>query len=130
MTTDSATGSAVQPVAGVDLDDMFGLRRALRLLPERRWDDFFSAWARIAETCELDVERMQAMVAWAAGALDRYAATDDELSAAWETVSAAMRAYLGWREQRVQSWTAVFTTSGACSPGTLDPGVPPSRVVR
>ncbi|MCJ7673447.1 MAG: hypothetical protein MUP67_15595, partial [Acidimicrobiia bacterium] len=48
---------------GFDPDDIFGVRRALDTLPEHRWDDFFSTWGTLAETCELDPRRMQASAA-------------------------------------------------------------------
>jgi len=87
--------------ATVDLDDMFGIRRALRTLPEHRWDDFFSAWAEIADRCALDVERMQVEIAGAVRApRDNRAGFDDSLAPAWATVSEAMRCYLAWRARR------------------------------
>ena len=86
-----------------DLDDMFGIRRALHMLPEHLWDDFFSAWAEIANACALDLERMQAVAARRAIVAGGRDAVDGELSNAWGTVSAAMSSYLAWRTLRAGS---------------------------
>jgi len=80
-----------------DLDDMFGVRRALGALPECLWDDFFVVWAGLAESSGMDPERMQASLAREAAAARGDLAVPGELATAWETVSDAMRSYLDWK---------------------------------
>jgi hypothetical protein len=82
---------------GFDPDDIFGVRRALDTLPEHRWDDFFSTWGQLAETCELDPRRMQASAAREATTAAGSDPADAGLANAWQTVSDAMRSYLEWK---------------------------------
>src|SRR5689334_11942056 len=42
----------------VDLDDMFGLRRALSSLPERFHDRFVERWVQLGGRCEYDVQAL------------------------------------------------------------------------
>ncbi|MFO7592215.1 MAG: hypothetical protein R6X23_15225 [Acidimicrobiia bacterium] len=85
--------------APFDLDDMFGIRRALGSLPPDRWDEFFATWAEIAEASGLDIEEMQALATLGASRPDG-APADGHLVGAWRTVSDAMGSYLLWRAQR------------------------------
>jgi len=91
------------PTVAFDLDDMFGIRRALHALPAHLWDDFFATWAEIADACALDVERIQEVAALVAKAPARCEEAGGEFSNAWGTVSAAMCSYLAWRAQRCLS---------------------------
>lgn len=87
------------PPRTFDLDDMFGIRRALGVLPPDRWDEFFATWAEVAEVCDLDIGQMQVLAALGASCPDG-AAADRHLVGAWRTVSDAMASYLLWRSQR------------------------------
>jgi hypothetical protein len=80
---------------GFDPEDMFGLRRALRDLPDELRDDFIAHWVELGELSDCDVEAVRR------GA--REAARDcalqgmDRMRAAWSTVARAMDAYVAWR---------------------------------
>jgi len=87
------------PPRTFDLDDMFGIRRALGALPPDRWDEFFAAWVEVAQACDLDIEQMQVLAALGASSPNG-AAADRHLLRAWRTVSDAMASYLLWRSQR------------------------------
>ncbi len=81
-------------VPGFDPNDIFGLRRALALLPETEWDGFIARWSEIGERCDYDLVSIRADV-------EDEAEAQRELEArharAWAVVSAAMRAYFVWR---------------------------------
>lgn len=105
MSVPGTTGSIAEAApSAIDLDDMFGVRRALESLPDHLWDEFFSTWGEIADACALDVERMQALAAIRATSPEGAAARDHLARAQWvgarRTVSDAMGSYLLWRAQR------------------------------
>jgi hypothetical protein len=84
------------PVVEFDREDIFGVRRAWALLPEREWDSFLARWTEIGERCDYDIESIRAgALAEAAGARG----IDDAVAQAWSTISAAMTAYLAWRAE-------------------------------
>ena len=95
LAVDDMAGFGRSP--GFDPDDIFGVRRALVTLPEHRWDDFFSTWGTLAETCDLDPRRMQVSAALEATTAARREPVDAALANAWQTVSDAMRSYLEWK---------------------------------
>jgi hypothetical protein len=81
-------------IPGFDPNDIFGLRRALELLPETEWDRFIARWSEIGECCDYDLVSIRADVEDEAEALrDR----DSAHGRAWAVVSVAMRAYFVWR---------------------------------
>ena len=90
-----------QVTAAYDPDDMFGLRRALAVLPERRHDEFFDRWTALSEQCGYELHRLRGAVADEAGILrTRPDRTGRELGAAWSVVADAMAGYLDWRAGR------------------------------
>jgi hypothetical protein len=80
----------------VDLDDMFGLRRALSALPERFHDAFVARWVQLGGRCEYDVD---ALSVEARNESDRWRRREPALASAWSTVSIAMSRYVAWRTQ-------------------------------
>ena len=82
-------------VPGFDPEDIFGVRRALRDLPDQLQDDFLAAWVELAERASCDVQ----MVQRAARELASACARDGRyrMGSAWCTVHDAMTAYLEWR---------------------------------
>jgi hypothetical protein len=93
----SEAGAAPAEHARVDLDDVFGLRRALAMLPDAHRDLFIQQWSQIAARCEYDVNLVRTAVVRQAR---EYRFRDPELGDAWTTVGAAMGAYLAWRSDR------------------------------
>jgi len=87
------SGSA--PPARVDRDDIFGVRRALAILPEDKWDAFLQRWAQLGDRCEYDLALIRADVAEEADEC-----RDALMAAAWGTVAGAMTSYLAWRSHR------------------------------
>jgi hypothetical protein len=97
---DSALATAVRyrtDPTTYDPDDMFGVRRALGVIPAGDHDRFFDRWISLTEDCDLDVRRIQTAVR-AVRAEPRLDA--DGLADAWATVDGAITAYLGWRSGR------------------------------
>jgi hypothetical protein len=81
----------------VDLDDMFGVRRALALLPERLHDVFIDNWRALTEAHPGNVVAIRAAVA--RRATRPFAdGVSDPCAAAWKLVSDAMTNYLAWRD--------------------------------
>jgi hypothetical protein len=78
-----------------DPDDMFGVRRALAVLPTEAHDRFFDRWVVLTEDADYDVRRIHAAVR-----VERAAPASDGLGPAWVTVDDAITAYLGWRSAR------------------------------
>ena len=76
----------------VDRDDIFGVRRALDLLPDDRWDAFLHRWAQLGDQCEYDLNLLRADV------IQEVDDCPDEVTAAaWATIALAMSSYLEWR---------------------------------
>jgi hypothetical protein len=88
-----ATG---QSVPGFDPEDIFGVRRALRSLPEDLWDDFLAEWAELGERMDCDVDAVRQAARDEARAEAR--SGRERLRSAWSTVASAMGAYLEWRD--------------------------------
>jgi hypothetical protein len=78
--------------AAVDRDDIFGVRRAMELLPEDRWDAFLHRWAQLGDRCEYDLTLLRADVLQEAEECG-----DGALATAWSTIALAMSTYLDWR---------------------------------
>jgi hypothetical protein len=76
----------------VDRDDIFGVRRALGLLPDDRWDAFLHRWAQLGDQCEYDLNLLRADVIQEADDC-----RDEAMAAAWATIALAMSSYLEWR---------------------------------
>jgi hypothetical protein len=72
---------------------MFGVRRALELLPEARWDAFLHRWAQLGDRCEYDLTILRVDVIQEAADCG-----DETLAAAWGTIALAMSSYLEWRD--------------------------------
>ena len=87
--------TATWPVVAFDRDDIFGVRRAWALLSEDRLDTFLAQWVSITETCGYDIPAIEALAAFEA---QHWQGIDSSVSQAWWTISAAMGAYLAWRE--------------------------------
>jgi|GEM_PF-6863627 len=97
LAVNDMTEGLVRGVPGFDPDDMFGVRRALRTLPEHLWDDFFSTWGKFADAADLDLVRMQASAAREATVAAGCDTGDGGLANAWQTVADAMNSYLDWK---------------------------------
>jgi hypothetical protein len=86
------------PVEGlrrrVDLDDMFGLRRALAVLPERLHDAFVQRWVQLGGRCDYDV---RALSVETRNESDHWRRREPALASAWATVAVAMSRYVAWR---------------------------------
>jgi hypothetical protein len=80
-----------------DPDDIFGVRKALRILPEPQHDAFFDRWIALTEACNFDVPGILAAVRLQR-AVSRPGAPG--LDAAWSTVDEAITGYLDWRAAR------------------------------
>ena len=81
----------------VDLDDMFGLRRALSSLPERFHDIFVERWVQLGGRCDYDVNALSVETS---NESDHWRRREPALSSAWATVSIAMSRYIAWRSQQ------------------------------
>lgn len=80
-----------------DPEDIFGLRRALRALPDELHAEFIERWVELGELTNCDVEGFRR---GAREAARRCALSGKErMRSAWTTVAGAMGAYLQWREQ-------------------------------
>jgi hypothetical protein len=89
------TGGVELPLRGdepVDRNDIFGVRRALELLPDDRWDAFLHRWAQLGDRCEYDLNLLRADVIQEADDCP-----DESTAAAWATIALAMSTYLEWR---------------------------------
>jgi hypothetical protein len=82
-------------VPGFDPEDIFGVRRALRGLPDHLQDDFLAAWVELAERAACDVQAVRRAAHDSARACARDGR--DRMGSAWRTVHEAMSAYLEWR---------------------------------
>jgi hypothetical protein len=82
---------------GYDLDDPFGIRRALRSLSADRWDDFFSQWCQVTELSEFAVERVRDVADQLARQPVEPDGRPEPLALAWETIRDAMDSYLAAR---------------------------------
>ena len=100
-TADSERGVSLparaNTVPGFDPEDIFGLRRALRGLPEELHADFIERWVELGELTGCDVEAVRR---GARETARRCALSGTErMRTAWTTVAGAMGAYLEWRDQ-------------------------------
>jgi hypothetical protein len=80
----------------VDLDDMFGLRRALAMLPERLHDAFVERWVQLGGRCDYDVHALSVETR---NESDHWRRREPALASAWATVAIAMSRYVAWRSQ-------------------------------
>jgi hypothetical protein len=82
------------PNVEFDCDDIFGFRRAWALLPSGERYGFLERWTEIGETCDYNVP---AIAAQAVAEAERVWRVNPAVALAWWMVSAAMSAYLDWR---------------------------------
>ncbi len=77
----------------VDLDDMFGLRHALSMLPEPSRDAFVERWAELVQECRYDLR----LLSTAATREARAQARSPGMESAWAMVARSMHRYVEWR---------------------------------
>ena len=91
---DSARAQSAEDVGpNVDLDDMFGLRRASSMLPEPSRDAFFERWAELVQECRYDLR----LLSIAATREARAPARSPGITRAWATVACSLQRYVEWR---------------------------------
>jgi hypothetical protein len=83
--------------AGYDLDDPFGIRRALRSLAAEEWDDFFAQWCQVTELSDFALERVRDVADQLARQPDDADGLAAPLGPAWATIRDAMDQYLAAR---------------------------------
>lgn len=82
----------------LDLDDIFGVRRATEVLPMALRDTFFDDWRTLTETRLNDVTALHSAATRQAAQRALRNGIDDPLTVAWRAVSQAMTRYLAWKE--------------------------------
>lgn len=85
---------------GYDGDDLFGVRRALEVLPVAAWEQFLFEWRSLTELADFDVHALDVVVRRQARRRARYEGTDDPFAEAWHIVADATAQYLAWRDSR------------------------------
>lgn len=73
-----------------DLDDPCGIRPALALIADQRWQDFFSQWCRATEVSPAAVQRVRDVAARLARSPSTLDNGDEFLTSAWAVVRDAM----------------------------------------
>ena len=84
----------------VDLDDMFGVRRALETLPEPLHDGFLDQWRGLTESRNGNVAAIHTAVTREAKHRALRDSNYDPIGIAWRHISEAMTLYLAWRADR------------------------------
>ncbi len=80
----------------VDLDDMFGVRRALEGLPPPLRDPFLQHWCEITQATPGDLAAICTAVRREAMRRALRDGDHDPVTGAWKHVSEAMTRYLAW----------------------------------
>ena len=84
---------------GVDLDDMFGVRGALAVLPQELHETLLEEWTALVNASDNDVEALEGAVARATNHHIARARAYDPLVAAWRRIADSMNRYLAWRSR-------------------------------
>ncbi|HSO96310.1 MAG TPA: hypothetical protein VLV81_09745 [Acidimicrobiia bacterium] len=87
-----------QGALGYDAEDMFGVRRALEILPVSSWDQFLFEWRSLTEVADFDVYALDAVIRRQARRRSHYEGTNDPVAAAWTIVTDATARYVAWHE--------------------------------
>ena len=82
--------------SNVDLDDMFGVRRALEALPESLRDGFLDQWRALTESKNNNLAAIRTVAARNAEYQAIRDGDQDPVAAAWRIVNEAMTRYLAW----------------------------------
>jgi hypothetical protein len=76
------------------VNDPLGVHRALDLLPEHRWDEFFDDWVAVTEQGGFEVGRISSLVLKLTRERITRDGAEDPLGVAWQTVSRNLIRYL------------------------------------
>lgn len=79
---------------GYDADDMFGVRRALEILPASSWEQFLFEWRSLTEVADFDVDALNVAIRRQARRRSRYEGSNDPIAAAWSIVADATARYV------------------------------------